>query len=86
MSLTYNRVQQEAQAIQAMAERLIRVITDAKELVDHDAAVGIAWNVTPTPTYIEEDLEGNLSGYAYSRQDVNRGLRSFDAIYYPFAK
>src|SRR5688500_2823584 len=78
MALTYNRVQQVASAAAVLANDTADLLTRVQQFLEYNSDQAIDWGAASTPAYIEESGDGNLSGYAYSRQAVANAIGSLD--------
>ena len=78
MALTYNRVQQVASAAAVLAKDTTDLLTRVQQFLEYNSDQAIDWGAGSLPEYIEESAEGNLSGYAYSRQAVANAIGSLD--------
>jgi hypothetical protein len=80
MALTYNRVQQVAAAAARLADDTTELLARIDQFLEYNGDQAIDWAAGSTPAYIEESADGNLSGYAYSRQAVANAIASLDWI------
>lgn len=78
MALTYNRVQQVATAAAQLSNQMAELLGDVNRFLEYNTDQAIDWAAGSLPAYIEESAEGNLSGYAYSRQAVANAIGSLD--------
>lgn len=80
MALTYDRVKLEVDAFLEMCDRTNHFLNDIQRLLQHNSHQAIDWNAVTKPTYIEQDVNGNLSGYQFTRQNIGNAIGSLDAI------
>lgn len=80
MALNYNRVQQEAQAIQSLAADVRVLLRRIDDTLRHNSAMAIDWGNASKPAYIDEDASVNLSGYSFTRQEVSNAIGSLDWV------
>jgi hypothetical protein len=80
MALQYDRVAQVADAFVAVSNRMVALLTDINQLLEHNSDQAIDWGASETPAYINEEANGNLSGRMFSRQQVSNAIGSLDWV------
>lgn len=80
MALQYSLVQQEADAIKAVCDDVVRVFARVNTMLEHNSDLAIDWGAGATPAYITEEANGNLSGRTFTRQQVANAIGSLDQI------
>ena len=80
MALTYDRVKLEADQMLELADEVRAVLSHLQQFLTYNTSQAIDWGAGTTPAYIEEDANGNLSGYQFTRQEVSNAIGSLDAL------
>lgn len=80
MATTFAWVQDEAASIAAIARKISLLSADIDSLLAHNSAQALDWGAAQTPTAIEESVDGNISGAAYTRQQISNAIGSLAAI------
>jgi len=75
MTLTYAKVQTEAQAIADLSNRMAVLLEDAKKVVQHQSDLAINWT-TPAAAYFTLDSNGNMSGFTFAPADVSNAVNA----------
>ena len=80
MALTNARIVEEAQAIAAVCDEVKSLYVRIHEVLEHNSDLSIDWAATIPPSYITEDVNGNIQGLLYTRQQVANAIFSLDWI------
>lgn len=80
MALTHTRVSEVASHATSLAVRLKALHYDLKEFLDTNSDLAIDWSAGSLPAYINEDVDGNLDGHAFTRSQVANVINSFDQV------
>lgn len=76
MALQHDRVVELGDACRQLAERTQELLADVEKFLDQNSHLSIDWGAGQTPAYINEEVNGNLSGRTYSRQQVANAIFS----------
>lgn len=80
MALTHSRVTEAATRCKELADKLKATLAEVEEFIDTNSDLSIDWAAGSTPSYINEDADGNLDGLGFTRQQVANAVGSFDNI------
>ena len=80
MALTYDRVKLAADEMLLLSGEVRGLLARVQGFLTYNTAQAIDWGAVATPGYIEEDGNGNLAGYQFTRQDVANAIGSLDWI------
>jgi hypothetical protein len=80
MALNYNRVRATAQRQKILCDKATDLAADIQQYLKYEIDQGIDWDATTLPSYIVQDIDGNLDGEDYSRFDVQSSLTALDWI------
>lgn len=76
MALQHDRIIEVADAWQRHAEKVQELHSEALELLALNSNLAIDWGAGEKPSYIDEEVNGNLSGRTFSRQQVANAIFS----------
>lgn len=80
MSLTHQRVIEVANQVKSLSEEAKKLYLDCVELLETNSDLSIDWAGDPKPSYINEDADGNLDGFRFTRGNVANLIGSIDNI------
>lgn len=78
MALTHERCSEVATQAKRIAESLKQAFLDATELLETNSDLAIDWAAGATPAYLNEDANGNLDGFRFTRQNMANLIGSID--------
>ncbi len=78
MALNSDRSLEMASDIEASADALKMAVASLQRTLATNTALTIDWSAASTPSYIEEDSNGNIAGKRYSRQQVSNVIFSLE--------
>lgn len=80
MALQFDRVRETAEAIAGLSNTASKLLADVNRVLEYNSDQAIDWGAAAKPAYIDEEINGNLSGKTYSRQAVANAIGSLDWI------
>ena len=80
MALVYDRVTEEARAIQAVCTDMAFMLVRIQQILTHNGNQLIDWGAATKPAYIDEDAAGNMNGMTFSRVAVANAVGSLEAL------
>ncbi len=78
MALTHTRVSEAATEAQEIADQLKAVYQRTVAFLATNSDLSIDWAAGALPSYINEDVDGNLDGLGFTRAQVANIVGSFD--------
>lgn len=80
MALTHARASEVATFCKAISDEGKRLLYRTKEFLDTNSDLAIDWAADPKPSYLNEDVDGNLDGFGFTRDQVSNAIGSIDNI------
>lgn len=78
MALTHARASEVATLAKEVAEDMKSLLYKAKRLLTSNSNLSVDWNGDPKPTYLNEDVAGNLDGFKFTRTQLGNLIGSID--------
>lgn len=78
MALTYQRAKEVAAHAKAVATLVKRAHVLAKNLLATNSDLAIDWGAQEKPDYIDENEDGTMQDFLFSRQQVSNLIGSLD--------
>ena len=73
-------VHSAADAVAAVSNDTALLLAQIQQLLEYNSDQAIDWGAGSKPAYITEDAAGNISGRAFSRQEISNAISSLDWI------
>lgn len=80
MALSTEISKHEAIAIEQVCTELAAMLAKIDMILEHNSDLAIDWAAGVTPSYIAEDVDGNIDGVRFSRSDVSNAVGSLDWV------
>ena len=80
MALSHQRVVETAKAAEQVCSEATALLTKIKYFLALNSDIAIDWGAGSTPSYITEDVNGNISGVLFSRAQVSNAVFSLDQL------
>lgn len=80
MSLNYTRVTEVGNQVKSVAEDAKSLYLRLVEVLETNSDLTIDWGAGSTPTYINEQADGNLDSFNFTRQQVANAIGTLDSI------
>lgn len=78
--LTIERCQEVADEVKGVCDDLKAAYYRAKQLLATNSNLAIDWGADNLPAYLGEDVDGNVPGKKYTRQQVSNAIGSIDTV------
>ncbi len=78
MALTHVRASEVATLAKEVAEDMKALLYKAKRLLTSNSNLSIDWAGDPKPSYLNEDVAGNLDGFRFTRSQLANLIGSVD--------
>lgn len=76
MALAFDRVKQVTDEVINLSVAARDFLGEITSFLEYNSDQAIDWSAAETPDYIEEDSNGNVAGYQFSRQQVSNAIGS----------
>lgn len=80
MSVTYARAQDAALELKGISNEIRFLLNRINAFVKLNQALSIDWGNAQLPASLQEDVNGNLQGFNFSRQQVANGIGSLAQV------
>lgn len=78
MALTHTRASEVATAVKGACDDLKAALKRAAEVLDTNSDLSVDWAGDPKPSYLNEDADGNLDGFKFTRAQVANAIGSLN--------
>lgn len=80
MALTFSRVTEVCEHVKSACDDAKALHYKLKELLDTNSDLSIDWGGDPKPDYINEDVDGNVDGFKFTRAEISNVINSLDQL------
>ena len=80
MALTHTRVSEMATSIKKACDNVKSSYQELLEVLATNSDLAIDWAGDPKPAYINEDADGNLDGFLFTRSQISNVINSLDQV------
>lgn len=78
MAMTHTRAAEVAELLQALCTEAKRLHNRVVDALEQNSDLSIDWAGDPKPAYLNEDSDGNLDGFSFTRANVANAIGSLD--------